>query len=157
MASLFDTPRNFSFYTVPAAWLIAFLPHPYAVSLSKKFDNVSPRTYVGSLQKDQTIDQATKDRIIRAEGAQSNGFENLGLFAAAVVAGNLAGLPAQTLNTLSGGYLVSRIFYNYIYINNTSQAAANSRSAVYLTGIGMIFTLFIKSGNALKERAANLL
>merc|ERR1712098_131007 len=59
MATLFDTTRNFSFYTIPAAWLIAFLPHPYAVSLSKKFDNVSPRTYVGSLQHDQTIDQAT--------------------------------------------------------------------------------------------------
>lgn len=77
MATLFDTTRNFSFYTVkpffhpnikqvaekscsqiPAAWLIAFLPHPYAVSLSKKFDNVSPRTYIGSLQNDQTIDQS---------------------------------------------------------------------------------------------------
>jgi len=69
----------------------------------------------------------------------------------------VAGLPAETLNILSGGYLVSRIAYNYIYINNTSQAAANSRSAVFLTGIGMIFTLFIKSGNALRERAANLL
>ncbi|KAH7382774.1 hypothetical protein BKA64DRAFT_646930 [Cadophora sp. MPI-SDFR-AT-0126] len=157
MTSLFDTTNNLSFYAIPAAWLFAFLPHPFAVSLSKKFDNVSPRTYVGSLQNDQTIDQATKDRIIRAEGAQTNGFENLGLFAAAVVAGNLAGLRAHALNTLSGGYLVSRIVYNYIYINNTSQAAANSRSAVYLTGIGLIFTLFIKSGNILKERAVNLL
>ncbi|KAL2066318.1 hypothetical protein VTL71DRAFT_2389 [Oculimacula yallundae] len=157
MASLFDTTRNFSFYTVPAAWVIAFLPHPYAVSLSKKFSNVSPRTYVGDLQKDQTIDQATKDRIIRAEGAQTNGFENLGLFAAAVVAGNLAGLPAATLNTLSGGYLALRILYNYIYITNTSESAANLRSVVFVTGVGFIWTLFIKSGNALRERSANLL
>ncbi|KAH7370489.1 hypothetical protein BKA65DRAFT_522205 [Rhexocercosporidium sp. MPI-PUGE-AT-0058] len=151
MATLFDTTRQFSFYTVPAAWLIAFLPHPYAVSLSKKFDNLSPRTYVGSLQKDRT------DLIIRAEGAQTNGFENLGLFAPAVVAGNLAGISAQTLNTLSGGYIVSRILYNYIYINNTSQAAANLRSVVFVTGVGLIWTLFINSGNALRERAANLL
>ncbi|KAH6717998.1 hypothetical protein DL95DRAFT_490546 [Leptodontidium sp. 2 PMI_412] len=150
MASLFDTTRNFSFYTVPAAWLVAFLPHPYAVSLSKKFDNVSPRTYIGSLQKDQTIDQATKDRITRAEGAQTNGFENLGLFAAAVVAGNLAGLSAETLNSLSGGYIVSRI-------NNTSPSAANLRSLVFLTGVGCIWTLFIKSGNILRKIAANIL
>ncbi|CZT11192.1 uncharacterized protein RAG0_15416 [Rhynchosporium agropyri] len=157
MASLFDTTRNFSFYTIPAAWVIAFFPHPYAVSLSKSFSNISPRTYVNGLKDDQTIDQATKDRIIRAEGAQTNGFENLGLFATAVVAGNLAGLPSATLNTLSAGYLASRILYNYIYITNTTNAAANMRSAAFLSGIGMIFTLFIKSGNILRERTANLL
>ncbi|KAG4428206.1 hypothetical protein IFR05_016313 [Cadophora sp. M221] len=157
MASLFNTNRNFSFYTVPAAWLIAFLPHIYATSLSKKFDIVSPRTYVSNLEKDQAIDQATKDRIIRAEGAQTNGFENIGFFAAAVVAGNLAGLPAVILNALSGGYLVNRILYNYIYINNTSESAANLRSGVFVTGVGLICTLFIKSGNVLRDRAANLL
>jgi uncharacterized MAPEG superfamily protein len=94
---------------------------------------------------------------LRCEGAQQNGFENIALFATAVLAGNLAGLPAQTLNTLSGGYLASRIVYNYIYINNTSIAMANSRTGTFLVGIGLIFTLFIKSGNALKERTANLL
>ncbi|KAK2624379.1 hypothetical protein QTJ16_006329 [Diplocarpon rosae] len=175
MASLFDTARNFSLYTVnkplvplqlysltcfdqiPAAWLVAFLPHAYAASLSKKFDNKSPRTYVGSLQEDQSIDQATRDRIVRSEGAQSNGFENLGLFAAAVVAGNVAGLPAQTLNTLTGAYIASRVLYNYIYVTNTSDAAANLRGVVFVSGVGLVWTLFIKSGNVLREKAANLL
>jgi uncharacterized MAPEG superfamily protein len=130
------------------------------------------------LEKDQTIDKAvsllailirsllnstlltfkqTKARILRCEGAQTNGFENLGLFATAVLAGNLAGLPAQTLNTLSGGYCLSRIVYNLIYINNTSEAMANTRTAVFLAGIGQIFTLFIQSGNVLRSKAANLL
>ena len=86
-----------------------------------------------------------------------NGFENLGLFASAVVAGNLAGLSSQTMNLLSGGYLASRAVYNIIYINNSTQGAANTRSVAYLAGIGMIFTMFIKAGNALKGRAANLL
>jgi uncharacterized MAPEG superfamily protein len=95
--------------------------------------------------------------ISRAEAAQMNNFENLGLFASAIVAGNLAGLSSQTMNLLSGGYLASRIAYNFIYINNNTQAAANTRSAVYMAGIGMIFTMFIKAGNALKGRAANLL
>jgi uncharacterized MAPEG superfamily protein len=94
---------------------------------------------------------------MRAEAAQMNGFENLAFFASAVVAGNLAGLPAATLNMLSGGYIVSRILYNFIYINNTSQAMANTRSIVFASGVGMILTLFIKSGNVLKDRAANLL
>jgi uncharacterized MAPEG superfamily protein len=74
-----------------------------------------------------------------------------------VLAGNLAGLSAQTLNTLSGGYLISRVVYNLIYINNTSLGLASLRSVVFLAGIGQIFTLFTKSGNALRERAANLL
>jgi uncharacterized MAPEG superfamily protein len=159
---------------IPAAWVVAFLPHAYAASLSK-FDNRSPRTYNKIVENDQTIDQAvrpsvpllhewqstnalqTKDKIIRCEGAQSNGFENLAFFATAVVAGNLAGLPSETLNTLSFGYIASRVVYNFIYITNTTGAMASLRSVVFLTGIGQIFTLFIKSGNALRDRAANLI
>ncbi|CAL3971408.1 unnamed protein product [Diplocarpon coronariae] len=156
MASLLDTTPNVSLYTIPAAWLVAFLPHAYAASLSTKFDHKSPRTYVGRLAEDQTIDQATRDRIVRSEGAQSNGFENLGLFAAAVVAGNVARLPAQTLNTLAGGYVASRILYNYLYITNTSDTAANTRSIVFVSGVGLVWTLFIRSGNILRK-AANLL
>jgi uncharacterized MAPEG superfamily protein len=87
----------------------------------------------------------------------ANGFENLDLFAAAVVAGSFAGFPAKTLNTLSGGYLISRIMYNFIYINNNSKTMAHTRTVVFLVGIGHIFTLLIKSGNFLRERAANLL
>jgi uncharacterized MAPEG superfamily protein len=86
-----------------------------------------------------------------------NGLENIGLFAAAVVAGNLAGLPARTLNLLTGGYLVSRALYNFIYVSTTSEMMGHARSAVYTVGIINIMTLFIKSGNILKDRAANLL
>jgi uncharacterized MAPEG superfamily protein len=92
----------------------------------------------------------TKGRIVRSEGAQSNGFENLALFAAAVLAGNFAGLPVETLNTLSAGYLVTRVIYNFVYINNTTVAMASARTLVFLVGIGHIFALFIKSGNALR-------
>lgn len=80
---------NQSLYTIPAAWVLAIAPHFYAASLGgKAFDKRSPRSYTSSLKDDQTLDAATKQRIIRAEGAQQNGFENLGLFAAAVVAAN---------------------------------------------------------------------
>jgi uncharacterized MAPEG superfamily protein len=112
-----------SLYTIPAAWVLSIAPHFYAASLGgKKFDNKQPRTYTSSLSSDQTVDKATKDKIIRAEGAQQNGFENLGLFAAAVLAGNFAKLDHETLNWLSMGYLGSRIAYNLLYVNNTSEA-----------------------------------
>jgi len=95
--------------------------------------------------------------IIRCEGAQSNGFENLAFFATGVLAGNLAGLPASTLNGLTGAYLASRVLYNFIYITNTSEAVANVRSVVFISGVGLICTLFVKAGNVLKDRPANLI
>ena len=151
----------------------------FAISQSKTFDPRSPRTYTATVEKDQTINKAVrrhrfpkpnrlsiiittkfsqkKGRIIRAEGAHQNGLENLGFFATAVLAGNLAGLSASTLNALSGSYVLSRSVYNLIYINNTSEIIAHMRSAVYFFGIWQVLTLFIKSGNVLRERTANLL
>ena len=42
--------------------------------------------------------QQLRQRIIRAEGASQNGFENLGLFASGVVAANVAGVaPADAV------------------------------------------------------------
>jgi uncharacterized MAPEG superfamily protein len=113
-----------SFYTIPAAWVLCIAPHAYATALGgKKFDIKNPRTYTSTLKDDQTIDNATKEKIVRAEGAQQNGFENIGFFAAAVVAGNIAGLSNSTLNYLTTGYLASRAAYVYIYINNKSDAS----------------------------------
>lgn len=94
----------------------------------------------------------TKALIVRAEGASANGFENLGLFAAAVASGNLAGLPAETLNLLTGGYIASRVVYNAIYLSHTTEFGANLRSATWLSGIGILMTIFVKSGTALQQR-----
>jgi len=69
------------------------------------------------------------------------------LFAAAVVAGNVAKVDSWWLNTLSFGYLGSRAVYNLLYING----AGGARTAVFLSGIGMIFTLFIQAGNKVRN------
>ena len=88
-------------------------------------------------------------RFQRAEAAQQNGFENIGLYAAAVVIANVARLPVSTLNTATLYYLVSRAVYNLLYINVESLSMSNLRTIVFLSGIGTIMTLFVKSGNAL--------
>ncbi|QIW97491.1 hypothetical protein AMS68_003009 [Peltaster fructicola] len=124
-AALFDLTRNYSLYSIPVAWVLSIAPHFYAASLGK-FDNKNPRTYTKESSGDQSIDKATKATIIRAEGAQQNGFENIGLFAAAVVIGNVAKLENSTLNTLSAGYLASRVAYNLLYINGTTDALGAS-------------------------------
>lgn len=106
-----------SFYAVPAAWALSIVPHFFAAGLGgKSFDNRSPRSFTSSLQSNQTLNAATKERIIRAEGAQQNGFENLGLFAAAVVAGN------STSATLSQGHTHAQNVLNETTLTGVDQS-----------------------------------
>ncbi|KAL9076179.1 MAG: hypothetical protein Q9161_001226 [Pseudevernia consocians] len=158
MASLPATP-GLSLYTIPIAWILSLLPHLYAVKTyetasSKKFDNTQPRSLIGTVAADQSLSKATKDTIIRAEGAQQNGFENLGIFAAGVVAGNVAALDPAYLNALSMAYIASRVAYNLVYINNTTLAVANVRSVVYISSSVLIFTMFLSAGNAMRRAVA---
>ena len=129
---------NVSYYTVPAAWLLAFAPHMYAfmrydylvnkyIKNTKpapsddklenlKFNKTSPRTFLSTLDSNPHIPQHIKDEMIRAEGAHSNGMENLGWFAAAVVAANSAGVDVWWCNALSLWYLVNRVAFNVLYV-----------------------------------------
>jgi uncharacterized MAPEG superfamily protein len=148
---------NYSFYTIPAAWLLSILPHSYAIMLysrttHKRFDNRHPRSLTSKLEGDQSIDKATKERIIRAEGAQQNGFENLPFYAAAVTAGNFAGLAPQTMNMLSGAYLAIRTIYNLVYINGDTAALAGARTTIYTIGVGLVCTIFVMAGNAMNKK-----
>jgi len=147
---------HLSLYAVPIAWILCLVPHIYALSVhnaksAKKLDKTQPRSLTASLDRNQSLDKATKDIIIRAEGAQQNGFENLGFFAAAVIAGNVAGLEPMLLNGLAYGYVLSRVLYNAVYINNTSAAVANGRSAAFMSSIGCCLWLFIAAGNKMRQ------
>lgn len=149
---------NISLYTIPVAWFLSLAPHIYATQLyqsasSRQFDTRTPRTLMKLVADNQTIDAATKNRIIRAESAQQNGFENLGLFAAAVVAGNMARLDSMWLNGLSVGYLISRMVYTLIYINNTTGTLAATRTGVFASGLGMVCMLFVLAGNEVRNLA----
>ncbi|SNX81725.1 uncharacterized protein MEPE_00430 [Melanopsichium pennsylvanicum] len=137
---------NYSYYTIPAAWILSILPHFHAIGLSKgQFKNTSPRQLLHDLMAKKDKTELDK-KIIRAESAQLNGFENLGLFASAVVAANMTGVPNHQLNRLSIGYLASRVLFNLLYIFVTDEATANLRSTSFITGVGIIWTLFIKAG-----------
>jgi uncharacterized MAPEG superfamily protein len=143
---------NYSFYAIPAVWLLSLLPHTYAIILystsgPKTFDNRHPRSLTSKLEGDQTIDKATKECIIRAEGAQQNGFENLPFFAAAVVAGNSFGLEPMTMNVLTGAYVAIRAIYNLVYINGSTPTLGYLRSTIYTASVGIVCTIFIMAGN----------
>ena len=47
-------------FQIPAAWMIAFLPHVYATTQTKLYDPRSPRTFATILEKDQAIDKSVR-------------------------------------------------------------------------------------------------
>ena len=75
-------------------------------------------------------------RYQRAEAAQQNGFENVGIYAAAIVAANVAKVPASTCNTAAAIYLASRVVYNMLYINTEKLSTSNLRTVAFLLGVG---------------------
>lgn len=84
----------------------------------------------------------------RSEAASANAFETLGIYAGGIVAAAAAGVPAETLNTLSGVYLASRAVYNVVYIFlQDDRKFAPVRSIVWNVGLGAIITLWVKAGN----------
>ncbi|KAM0720454.1 hypothetical protein Q7P37_004590 [Cladosporium fusiforme] len=150
------TKTNISLYTVPVSWILCLLPRFYAAHLftsttRKPLDIILPRGLAARAGADEALTKATRDRIIRAEAAQANGLENVGYFAAAVVAGNMAGLSKGVLNALSVSYLISRGLYNYIYVVGETKKLALVRTGVFFAGQGMLFTLFIMAGNLMRR------
>ncbi|KAJ3478839.1 hypothetical protein NLG97_g8469 [Lecanicillium saksenae] len=149
MAALgLDLTKNLSYYTVPAAFVACVVPHFIAVAGSKgTFDNAYPRNLNEDVEK-STLDKEAKQRVARAQAASDNGFETIGLYAAAVVAANVAGVDTTSLNRITIGYVLSRFAYVFTYVNlGANRKTAPVRSGVWMAGIAAIMTLFIKAGN----------
>ncbi|KAI1364518.1 hypothetical protein F5Y08DRAFT_306560 [Xylaria arbuscula] len=152
MASLsFLAEKNISYFTIPVALLAALWPRSQSAFKEpgqKYFDPANPRTFASRLEKSD-LDKETVAKILRAEAATANGMEGLPVFAAAVVAGNTAGLSPLVLNGLSLGYIASRIVYNYVYIFlGENRKLAGLRTPIWFVGIGQALALFVKAGLA---------
>ncbi|KAH8668908.1 hypothetical protein BX600DRAFT_460943 [Xylariales sp. PMI_506] len=149
MTSLLDG-RNVSYYTIPAAMVIALLPRVYsgiAGPGKKYFDKSNPRSFSAKLDKIEALDKQLRLRLQRAEACCANGFEGLPLFAASVTAGNAAGVPTDTLNFLSVGYLAIRLVYSWIYVFvQDDPKFARVRTPIWTLGTACIMTLFVKAG-----------
>lgn len=128
--------------------VLSILPHWYAAYIAEsrgaKFDNVNPRHGHVALQNKLTKEDFGLYQ--RAEGAQQNGFENLPLFAAALIAGHWAKLPTETINNTALFYLGSRVLYTFLYLNITNLKYAGLRSVVFVSGVVACLRLFVKAG-----------
>ncbi|EOO04416.1 putative membrane protein [Phaeoacremonium minimum UCRPA7] len=150
MASLFDLTRStLSFYSVPAAFILQFLPNAWAmVAAGRNYDLCYPRRMEETCNKDQSLDKASLTRILRAKAAANNGLESIGFYAGGIAAANAAGVPAETINSLAIAYIGLRIVYNFIYIIlQANRNFAPLRTLTWMTSIGVISSLYIKAGN----------
>jgi hypothetical protein len=112
------TTTDYSFYAIPAVWIISLYPHLYAVRNPsrppynicrlthpkskelKKVDrsllnNHNPRSTTLKPLQQQSMPAECYARYERAEASHKNGMENAPFFVGAVVAGNIARLGAR--------------------------------------------------------------
>jgi uncharacterized MAPEG superfamily protein len=112
--------RNYSIYTIPAAWILTQAVSPRAILRSLGIgSNTCPRDDLSKASAQLPPSEAAK--IKRREAAHKNGFENFPLFAAAIIVGNEAGMDSGTLNLIGLGYLITRGVYSWLYTNITSE------------------------------------
>ncbi|KAL7624727.1 hypothetical protein AAE478_006298 [Parahypoxylon ruwenzoriense] len=153
MALNLGLEKNISYWTIPAALILALFPRTYSGLTGpgkKVFDPTNPRTFAARLDKAADMDKKLRLRLQRAEAAGANAFETLGLYAAAVTAGNAAGLPAQTMNSLTLYYLGSRVLYTWVYIwGQENRSLAPVRTLVWTAGMTFIMAMFVQAGSRL--------
>ena len=145
---------NYSFYAIPASFILILAPQLYASSIVRntknvRRDNANPRgeTYAQSLKKN--LPKEDFSRFERARAAHFNGYESFPLFAAAVICGNMAKIDPSTLNTMTGLFLVLRTVYNIAYIQTTTQQWSVLRTGVWISSVLCCLVLLSKAGGVM--------
>ncbi|KAI0010289.1 hypothetical protein F4779DRAFT_315314 [Xylariaceae sp. FL0662B] len=157
MNSFIDLSKNYSFYSIPVATFLAFLPDVYGkLWLARNLlDPAYPRTFPEKVKNDEKLDKVIKNRVLRCQAASANGQETLPVFIGAVIASNVAGVPVRTINLLASSYLVSRLFFNIIYVRlQDNRKFAPARTLVWNLGVACWMTLLVKAANRMLEASS---
>ena len=142
-----STSPNYSFQIIAGAYAFSFLPHSYYLIKSMStgsFSNINPRTNLDVLKP--IVSASTFSKLAKARGCHFNALEGFPLFAAAMIAGNMAGVPSREMNVLGAEYLGVRLLYNVMYMAARNEAASYLRSGVYAWSVGIPMYLLIKAG-----------
>ncbi|TQN69574.1 hypothetical protein CSHISOI_05952 [Colletotrichum shisoi] len=142
---------HLSYYSVPVAYMLAFIPHVYANTLAgPNYDISEPRKLLETVPKSGNQEKKVYQRIRRAKAAHDNAIETMGLFAAGVAVANLANTDKRFVNTLSLGYLGLRALYTLVYVKlQDNRKWAPVRTLTWVASMGIIFALWIQAGNAM--------
>ncbi|KAI1107936.1 hypothetical protein F4804DRAFT_296378 [Jackrogersella minutella] len=157
--------RNISWECVFAAFFLALLPRIGASIIgpgSTVYDPQNPRRLITTVKAAVNLSSETRGRIERSENALNNSFENLPLFAIAVLAANVKGLDVFTLNILSLAYLAIRVLYIWVYIWGQEYPSLHplTRTLIWFVGNFVLGYIYLSPGapgsgltpiNALKE------
>ncbi|KAJ6009911.1 hypothetical protein N7499_004688 [Penicillium canescens] len=143
---------NYSIPSIIAAYGLGIAPHGYYLvkmmaNARGQSSNILPRENLSTLKGQ--ISAQVWDKLARARGAHLNAMEGLPMFAAAMLAGNLANLPAKDMNTLAVEYLGARILYTALYMGVRSEAASYLRTGVWAWSISLPIWALYKAGKAL--------
>ena len=123
------------------------VPHFIAVGvLGSTYNNANPRSTEAQDQAVKTLGEAKFSLYERLEGVHKNSFENMPLFFAAVIVGNLAKVDAAQLNGVVWGYIVSRLLYTILYTSISKGPASYVRTLMFLSGVAMNVYLLIRGG-----------
>lgn len=85
MSSL-NTPYNYSYHLLILTFLQTNIASPKgAIIRLGAYDNANPRADIAKLEKDGKVSPAAIAKVKRRQAAHENCYDNLGIFAAAVV------------------------------------------------------------------------
>ena len=145
---------NYSVYAIPVYYVHTLYSHVYATRILKKANNgqgnnANPRSVVWKENVKKAVPASTYARYERAEAAHANGMENLPLFMGAIILGNMAKLPASTLNAVAATFLALRFGYTFAYINTESASKSFIRSGLWALSTVSLMYLMVSAGNVL--------
>ena len=146
----FMSSFNVSIAAIPVYYAVGLYCHAYAQSMvvkvdpeRKLLDNRNPRN-----DADEPIRKALGPKYSvyqKAKAAHNNCNETLPLFAAAMLAGNFAGMDPKVLNIIGASVVVLRVVYSISYMKAKTRKQSYFRSAAWASAILMKFYVFGKA------------
>ncbi|KAK7511648.1 hypothetical protein IWX49DRAFT_294364 [Phyllosticta citricarpa] len=149
---------NLSIAAIPAYYLVALSPHAAALIYTtngqvSKWENVNPRAESTKTAINKKIGPQRYAVYERLKAAHANCMENMPLFVAAIVFGNMAGLHkvegSDGLNWFAASFLLARTGYNIVYALNATQAQSYLRTVFYFFSVGQCFRVLFKAASIL--------
>lgn len=153
---------NLSILAIPAYYILSFLPHAYGVNVATRgktseWENRSPRSKSLKERLQSTLTTEEYRRYERAEASSANLYENMPLFASAVIVGNMAGLKQEGLSGMNGfaaAYLGLRAAYALAYIGIDDNSLSYIRSGLWVASWSLCFRVFVLAAKVLANKGA---
>ncbi|BEJ15579.1 hypothetical protein CspHIS471_0501840 [Cutaneotrichosporon sp. HIS471] len=155
LASSIPGGYNASYELLLLVFLQAMLSGTRLSTMSLGYgDNTCPRQELDRMALDVAEgkgDARVVAKLQRRQAAHYNCIEGLGIFCAAIVAGNTAGLEAWYMNMIVCLYVLLRTVYVLLYINTTTGRWSILRSGTWIMcNVCWIVTVF-RAGHAMNE------